>query len=407
MEYSIEKNELRILQSLISKKGMQSIVDTAAEVFGNPLFVSDPGYKIICSSKREAAEDEFWKLVEGGGHSAPEYIAQILRSGDLGKVYKDDAPHVGKYPFAKKPFLAVRISDHARIMGHICVYGLNRDFTAEDKELLKILSRTISYEMLYEGMSEAYQMPYYNLFTDLIEGSLKDGRIVGENLKYLGVKLPEQFYLAVVQLKNPSAQAAGIYIRDHLLKKLSGAYGIIYKDVLVLLLPTTVIEEHRLEEGLKSYEPAVEHTVGISGLATDIGELHVYYRQALDAIAISEILEMEDRFCCYNRLRIYQILLSAKKDMDLRYLCDPVVRRMAEHDRKYHTTYLEDTEVYLNCNKNITKAAEKRCVHKNSMYYRISRIEEKFGLAFDEEESWFSILLSIKIIRLIESEESC
>lgn len=93
------------------------------------------------------------------------------------------------------------------------MYRLNRLFTEDDKLLLRILSKTVSYEMLYEGMSAKYQMPYYNFFVDLIEGTLTDSRIVEENLKNLGVRLPDQPCLVLVELRNSAAQAAG-YISE-------------------------------------------------------------------------------------------------------------------------------------------------------------------------------------------------
>ena len=51
MDCSYTEKEMLLLRALIERKGMQNIVDTAAEVFGNPVFVSDLGYKILCRSK--------------------------------------------------------------------------------------------------------------------------------------------------------------------------------------------------------------------------------------------------------------------------------------------------------------------------------------------------------------------
>lgn len=79
MDNHIEKSEPRILHSLINKKGMQNIMDTAAEVFENPLFISDPGYKIICCSDNEGICDDFWEQVKKGKHSDPAFVSQIIQ----------------------------------------------------------------------------------------------------------------------------------------------------------------------------------------------------------------------------------------------------------------------------------------------------------------------------------------
>lgn len=75
---------------------------------------------------------------------------------------------------------------------------------------------------------------------------------------------------------------------------------------------------------------------------------------------------------------------------------------MQAYDRQHHTEYLKDLELYLACGKNINKAAQKACVHKNSMYYRISKMEEKFSFSLTDEETCFSLQLSLKILQLLD-----
>lgn len=94
---------MRLLQSLIERNGMQYIIDTAAEVFGNPLFVCDLGYKIIGYSDHEAIYDDFWEYMKNHSYSIPEQISQIMHTGDFAKVYASDETRIGKYPFAKSP----------------------------------------------------------------------------------------------------------------------------------------------------------------------------------------------------------------------------------------------------------------------------------------------------------------
>lgn len=77
---------------------------------------------------------------------------------------------------------------------------------------------------------------------------------------------------------------------------------------------------------------------------------------------------------------------------------------MQHYDRQHHTEYVKDLELYLSCGKNINQAARKACVHKNSMYYRISKMEEKFGFSLADEETCFSLQLSLKILKLLDCQ---
>lgn len=403
MENNYNEKEARLLRALIARKGMQNIVDTAAEVLGNPLFVCDLGYKIICRSSSGGVDDEFWESLRDHNYSLPEQIGQIMRTGDFGKIYATDEPRTGKYDFAAHPFLAARIRDGGHVMGHICVYGCSAPFQETDKELLILLCKVIAYEMLYRGVSTPYEIPYHTLLTALLEGTLTDARELQMRLECLKISLPKQPRLIVIDFKSTAAQAAIFYVREYLAQRLTHTLSIVYKEQLILLAPESVLKNRLLEESLFGYEENMDYKVGISNTVTELMHLKIYYKQAVDSIRISDSLKLEERLCLYSRLKIYQILLFAKKETDLEFLCDPAILEMQAYDRQYHTDYLHDLEVYLNCGKNINQAAKQACVHKNSMYYRISKMEELFSLSLSDEESCFSLRLSLKILRLLNS----
>ena len=187
------------------------------------------------------------------------------------------------------------------------------------------------------------------------------------------------------------------------MQKLHHSLCIVYKDQLVLLIPETALENQLLEKSLSGYETNIDYKVGVSNPVLDLMDLHIYYEQAQNAVDIAKLLRLEERFCLYHRLYVYQILLFAKKETDLRFLCDPAILEMQAYDRQHHTDYLHDLALYLECGKNINKTAKQACVHKNSMYYRISKLEEKFSISLTDEDTCFSLQLSLKILRLLQS----
>lgn len=397
------EKEMRLLRSLIERKGMQSIIDTATEVFGNPLLVSDLGYKVLCRSNDCTVNDGFWKYLDDHSFSLPEQIAQIMRSGDFAKIYATDEPLIGKYDFAEHPFLAARIRDGSHVMGHICVYGSNHTFREFDRDLLILLCKVIAYEMLYRGISKRYEIPYYALLTDLLEGTPFDEREVKMQLQSLNLTVPKRMILMIVDFRNTAVQATIHYIREYLTQHMPKTLGIVYKELLVLLAPEAILENHLLENYLSGYESNLDYRVGVSNVIKEIANLKVYYEQAESAIQISNMLHLEERLCQYSRLKVYQLLLYAQKVSDLRILCDPVVLEIQDYDQQYNTDYLSDLDVYLSCGKNINQAAQRACVHKNSMYYRISKMEELFSLSLKDEYTCFTLQLSLKILRLLNN----
>lgn len=397
-----EEKEQKLLKTLIDRGGMQYILDTASEVFGNPLFVCDLGYKIICCSDRDADYDDLWKHVKDYGYSLPEQILEIMRTGDLARIYGSDEARTGKYPFASCPFLAERIRDGNHLLGHICVYGCRQPFGDRDQELLNLLCRILSREMLYEGISSPLKIPYYTLLADLLEGTLTDREELKLRLKCLKLTLPSRMYLAVGSFQNQMLKVSAHYFLEYLTQKLPGSLGIIYKDQVLLLLPEQALENQLLERALDSCREHMDCRIGISYPFSDAISLKLHYEQALSALQIARLLKLEGRLYRYQKLYIYQLLLYARKETDLQFLCEPAVLEMQAYDRQHHTEYLNDLKLYLDCGKNINKTAQKACVHKNSMYYRISKMEEKFGFSLADEETCLSLQISLKILKLLD-----
>lgn len=398
-----EEKEMRLLRALIQRKGMQHILDTAAEVFENPVFVCDLGYKVLGRSGQRDAEDPFWTYLDDHSFGIPEHIAQIMRSGDFAKVYASDAPRIGKYEFAEYPFLAARIRDGSHVMGHICIYGKNRHFLESDQTLLILLCKVISYEMLYRGVSMSYEVPYYALLTDLLEGKIQDEREVTTQLRNLNLTFPKAMVLMLVDFHNTAVQATIHYLREYLTRSMPRVLSIVYRERMMLLAPESELNDHMLEDALLGYAANIDYQVGVSDPVRNVMNLNIYWEQAETAIQVSNRLQLSDRLCLYSRLKIYQLLLYAQKETDLRFLCDPVVLEMQEYDRCYHTDYLGDLELYLSCGKSISRTAQRACVHKNSMYYRISKMQELFPLTLEDEDTCFTLRLSFQILKLLSS----
>lgn len=313
MDIAYKEKEMKLLRALIERNGIQHIVDTASEVFGNPVFVCDLGYKIISYSDHDGVYDEFWEYMKQHTYSLPEQISQIMRTGDFARVYASDETRTGKYPFAQYPFLAARVRDGSHLLGHVCVYGCRQSFSDQDKDLLILLCKVISYEMLYRGISSPLKIPYYTLFTDLLEETLTDREELKLRLQCLKLTFPPSMYLAVVIFRSQVVQASAYYIQEYLMQRLTDSLGIIYKDRLVLLVSEKVLKEQLLEKALDSYKSNIDYQIGVSYPFSDVIELKLHYEQALQATQIARTLKLKDRLP--EAVRLSDSALCGKGDI--------------------------------------------------------------------------------------------
>jgi purine catabolism regulator len=80
-----------------------------------------------------------------------------------------------------------------------------------------------------------------------------------------------------------------------------------------------------------------------------------------------------------------------------RYLSN-VIMKVIEYDKENDSAYFETLEAYCNCGKNVAKTAEVLYVHKNTITYRIQRIQEMTGVDFDDAQSWLHICMSLALM---------
>ena len=87
--------------------------------------------------------------------------------------------------------------------------------------------------------------------------------------------------------------------------------------------------------------------------------------------------------------------------MDEQLYLHPDIVRLLEHDEEKGSHLVETLRVHLFNERNITKTAADLDLHRNSVIYRMSTIEDLIGSDLDNDDNRFDLMLSL---RIIESE---
>lgn len=74
------------------------------------------------------------------------------------------------------------------------------------------------------------------------------------------------------------------------------------------------------------------------------------------------------------------------------------VRALAAHDREKGTQYCETLYDYLICCRSLQKTCEALFAHRNTVLYRIRRMQEEFGIPLDEPVKHADLLLSVSLL---------
>ena len=75
----------------------------------------------------------------------------------------------------------------------------------------------------------------------------------------------------------------------------------------------------------------------------------------------------------------------------------PALKILQEYDLENNSDLYKTLYVYLKYSKKQTAAAEALYIHKNSLSYRINRIEELTNLDLDDNDVFYSLIHSFTI----------
>ena len=74
------------------------------------------------------------------------------------------------------------------------------------------------------------------------------------------------------------------------------------------------------------------------------------------------------------------------------------VRTLAAHDREKGTQYCETLYYYLICSRSLKKTCDVLFTHRNTVLYRIRRMQEDFSIPIDDISSHTELLLGTALL---------
>lgn len=90
----------------------------------------------------------------------------------------------------------------------------------------------------------------------------------------------------------------------------------------------------------------------------------------------------------------------AAEQLDIHSFYHPGVIAVSEYDKTHGTNFLETLRLYLTYIDNPGKIAEELYIHKNTVFYRINKLKEKFKLQLDNGDECFKMHMTIKLMEL-------
>lgn len=142
-------------------------------------------------------------------------------------------------------------------------------------------------------------------------------------------------------------------------------------------------------------------SIGIGGICSDLKDFKNVIFQAQKALEISKRCGKKNCITNYKELGIYRLFFEMSTYNEMKNLYNETLLKLKEYDEKNSTNLLETLIVYLEQDRNLGKTAEILYVHRNTMKYRIRRIEEILQCDLKDGQTVFDVMLCISVGRFL------
>lgn len=400
----LSRNIFMLYECLVSGKGLKSIVDLGQRLMGNPISVSDASHKVLAYSQQSFIDDPIWNEIHNNGYCPYETIQMSIVNGVPDKAFKAEKPTIIQVNYEKYRLMSWGMVSGHRIIGQISVLEYHRPFNESDPELLMSLCNVVVCELQKEHyhLRQASRLGFEHLIADLLDELLPNQEAIKERLKFININLSKSLILLVSgYLGDLKINVPIPYLGERLENIIHGSNYSIYKNRLILLVsrpPKATFTDFELK-ALTQLLSENRIIAGISRSFPDIRDLKEFYIQAQKAAEMGTRLGIEKSLYFYDDFSDYYLVDAAAEHHDLRKLCSPLLYRLIEYDVQNNSDLVQSLITYLACGNNLAETARALGIHRNSMDYRITKIEDSFNISIDDPTVTFSLNSSVRILQ--------
>jgi len=158
----------------------------------------------------------------------------------------------------------------------------------------------------------------------------------------------------------------------------------------------------RLQQSQGSNTSLPLYSGGLGRTVKNLQDIPGSFREAQQALEIGRRLFGENRLHSFAQLGIYRLLFHLDGQSELSEFYQETLGPLLKADTRGDGSLVETLESFFRCNGNLSETARTMHLHRNSLLYRLGRIEEILGRSLEDAELRLSLQIALKIRHLLK-----
>lgn len=409
-----------LTKAMVENRGLEEICATLNRAVSRRIAVLTPQALLLANAAGESSEA--WETQIG------ECRTRILRS-NMEKMLKNEC-NILQLDSGSMICIPIHVQDET--IAYLFAEALQEDAAQSmDNLILSNASTLIAIGILNErAVLLQQQRALSQLLEDILFKRYQDENAIVRRGKYVGFDLNDRTVVFVVGSEGAETrmrselhyserriQAAKEDIQRTLLERMKiYPRGTIMVERAFGQIGMIVIEEEDdvarcakiLRETIDYLEnkyPPLHFSAGIGRVKQSVRAIAESFAEAQQAMKISAQMRSrgeEDRHVLsFENLGCISFLSELSGSESMLRFRDECLGALLEHDREFQANLLETLSVYFASGGNIRKTAEMMFLHKNTVIYRLGKIEAITGKSLKNEKDAFELQLSLKLLDVV------
>ncbi|HYX50437.1 MAG TPA: helix-turn-helix domain-containing protein, partial [Ktedonobacteraceae bacterium] len=326
--------------------------------------------------------------------------------------------------------ITVPIQIRHEAVGYLSLIGKDADFDYLERLILGQVTPILALEFARERDRNEVESRYSaEALMDVLQGNFQQTGEILARAHLLGHDLSAPQIVAIFEIgQNEPEYSAGSHkaqwsrrIRDELQRIWNTCWVSFEARRALALIPINQSNGHveselentistrmdrvqtRLQQGTISDGNIITFSAGVGRVAKDVQQISQSYREAQQALEIGRRLFGENKIHYFARLGIYRLLFHLYGHQELPDFYQETLGPLSESDSRSNNALIETLECFFNCNGNLSETARTMHLHRNSLLYRLGRIEELLGRSLEDPDLRLSLRIALKIRHMLHT----
>ena len=162
----------------------------------------------------------------------------------------------------------------------------------------------------------------------------------------------------------------------------------------------------QLTEYIEEKDMKITVSMGVGTPITQLTEIRRSVTEARRSLQIVHACQRQSTIRSYDDIGIYRLLFELQDQEEFGNIMNGIIRRMKEYDLVNNENLVETLRIYLENDRNIGTSAAQMFLHRNTLKYRLKKIEEILMCDLSDVNTCFNLRLAFKIECFLQSEKT-